>query len=217
VLARNDGDGSFEDVAGEALVERVYQHAWRTSITWGLGFYDLNLDGWEDLFVAAGSLPHTLDQPDELFVNGGEGAFLDLSAPAGMVDPSIGRGVAFSDYDRDGRVDIYALIQGGSPRLYRNTTPRAGMHWLEVDTTGTVSNRDGCGARLTLTVMGARLMRQVLCGSSLGTGSEPTVHFGLGPASQASRLVIEWPSGERQAFTNIAADRILEVIEPGSA
>jgi hypothetical protein len=215
VLARNDGDGSFADVAAEAHVERVYQYAWRTSITWGLGFYDLNLDGWEDLYVAAGSLPHTLDQPDQLFVNGGEGTFLDLSAPAGMVDPSIGRGVAFADYDRDGRVDIYALIQGGSPRLYRNTTPRAGRHWLEVFTTGALSNRDGCGARLTLTVRRARLLRQVLCGSSLGTGSDRSVHFGLGSASMASRLVIEWPSGKRQVFTNVAADRVLEAVEPG--
>jgi hypothetical protein len=53
----NRGDGTFADPAGPAGVERVYQKADRTSATWGLGFHDLNLDGWEDLMVVAGALP----------------------------------------------------------------------------------------------------------------------------------------------------------------
>jgi hypothetical protein len=214
VLAMNRGDGTFADRAGAAGVERVYQKADRTSITWGLGFHDLNLDGWEDLFVVAGALKD-LDpyQPDQLFVNAADGTFLDLSAPAGIADPAIGRGAAFADYDRDGRVDVYVVNQDGTPRLLRNVTT-LGSHWLEVDTVGRASNRDGCGATLKAEVGGTTLLRQVLCGSSLGAGSDTVVHFGLGTATRVSRLVIRWPSGIRQVLRNVAADRLLTATEP---
>lgn len=214
VLAMNRRDGTFANRAGPAGVERVYQKADRTSITWGLGFHDLNLDGWEDLFVVAGAL-QTLDpyQPDQLFVNAADGTFFDLSAPGGIADTAIGRGAAFADYDRDGLVDVYVVNQDGTPRLLRNvTTP--GSHWLEVDTVGRVSNRDGCGAVLTAEAGGATLLRQVLCGSSLGAGSDTVVHFGLGTATSLSRLVIRWPSGIRQVLHNVAVDRLLTVTEP---
>ncbi|MBA3551580.1 MAG: CRTAC1 family protein [Actinobacteria bacterium] len=216
VLARNNGDGTFADVATSARAERVFQHAGRSSITWGLGFYDFNLDGWEDLYVAAGSLGSSIDQPNQLFVNSGDGSFLDLSAPSGMTDPSITRGVAFGDYDRDGRIDIYELNQGGSPSLYRNATPMSGLHWLEVDLVGRLSNRDGCGARLTIVVAGGRMTRPVLCGASLGTGSDTVVHFGLGSARRVSRLIVDWPSGRRQVMRDLRGDQLVTVTEPNS-
>src|SRR6185503_2671189 len=85
--------------------------------------------------------------------------------------------------DRDGLMDFYVVDQKGSPRLYHNVTQASGRHWLEVDTIGTASNRDGCGARLTLVVGRAKLLREVLCGStSLSSGSDASVHFGLGTA-----------------------------------
>jgi hypothetical protein len=213
-LAVNRGDGTFADRAGPAGVERVYQKADRTSITWGMGFHDLNLDTWEDLFVVAGSL-QDLDpyQPDQLFVSAADGTFLDLSAPGGIADPAMGRGAAFADYDRDGLVDVYVVNQGGSPILLRNVTA-PGSHWLEVDTVGRVSNRDGCGATLTVEAGGAKMLRQVLCGSSLGAGSDTVVHLGLGASTRVSRLVIRWPSGIRQVLRNLAVDRLLTVTEP---
>src|SRR5439155_566092 len=89
------------------------------------------------------------------------------------------RGVAIADYDRDGRLDAYVLNRLGSPILYRNTTATSG-HWLEVDLTGTMSNRDGCGARLIVTAGGTRQLREVFCGSvGLSSGSDTVVHFGL--------------------------------------
>ncbi|MBA3727795.1 MAG: CRTAC1 family protein [Actinobacteria bacterium] len=214
VLARNDGDGTFTDVAAAAGVQRPTQVAGVNAVTWGLAFWDFNLDTREDLFVAAGSLGGAPSQPDELFVNTGGGRFLDLSAPSGTADPQTGRGVAFADYDRDGRVDLYVVNQFGRPVLYRNVTS-TGSHWLEVRTVGTASNRDGCGARLILTIGQARMLRQVFCGStSLGSGSDPTVHFGLGSADSLEELEIVWPSGLRQVLPRVAVDRLVTVVEP---
>jgi hypothetical protein len=218
-LARNQGNGTFVEVGGPANVARPFQTATRTSITWGLAFQDLNLDGWEDLFVAAGSLWGSIDQPNQLFVNDGQGSggtFSDLTAPAHMTDPRSGRGVAFADFDRDGRMDLFVVNEYyGAATLYRNTTPRNGRHWLEVRLTGTASNRDGCGAKLTFTVAGQKMLRELFCGStSLGTGNDLAVHVGLGSAATVSKLVIDWPSGARQVLQGIAADRLLTVVEP---
>jgi enediyne biosynthesis protein E4 len=221
VLLRNRGDGTFADTAGPARVARTYQQAGEHGFTWGLELADLNLDGWEDLYVGAGYLwalswlgeqPYTLR--NEVFVNDRHGAFLDLSAPSRADDPGTTRGIAVGDYDRDGRLDVFVSNQDGQSRLYRNVTPRGRNHWLEVRTVGTVSNRDGCGARLTVTVRGGSLVREVLCGStSLSSGRDEVVHFGLGPA-RTFTLRIAWPSGRKSVYRRLKADRLVTLVEP---
>jgi hypothetical protein len=224
-LLRNNGDGTFTDVARAAGVARPLQRLDQVSMTWGGGFADFNLDGWEDLYLAAGYLVSYVDefsaytstdpQHNELFVNTGRGTFLDLSAASGADDPGQSRGVALADYDRDGRVDVFVVNQEGRPRLYRNVTPTGDRHWLAVRTVGTRSNRAGCGARLVLAVAGGSLLRQVSCGStSVASGGDRIVHFGLGPASRPAELVVTWPSGARQVLRNVRADRVLTVTEP---
>ena len=213
-LARNDGDGSFTNVASTVGVARKFQEAGVASITWGLAFADFNLDGWEDLFVAAGDIDDRQTQPNEVFTAGGDGTFLDLSALSGADDSRSGRGVAIADYDRDGRLDVYVVNRLGSPILYRNATATSD-HWLEVDLTGTRSNRDGCGARLILTAGGTRQLREVFCGSvGLSSGSDTVAHFGLGAGDRVDRLLVEWPSGQRQVLRNLTADRVVTVVEP---
>ncbi len=216
-LLRNGGDGTFRDVAARTGVARPNQRVREKSITWGLAFADLNLDGWEDLYVVGGSLAQEArpePQANAVFANTG-GRFADLSAPSGAADDGVGRGLSLADYDRDGRVDLYVVNQGGRPLLFRNVTPRSGRHWLEVDTVGSASNRDGCGATLVATVGSAKLLRQVFCGSvGLGGGSDPVVHFGLGRAERVDKLRIVWPSGRVQTMRDVAGDRLLVVEEP---
>lgn len=216
VLARNNGDGTFTDVAWAQGASRPFQTAGVKSVTWGLAFADFNLDGWEDLFVAAGALDDAPNQPNQVFTADGTGrGFLDLSALSGADDPGSSRGLALADYDRDGLMDAVVVDKNGSAHLLRNVTDAPGSHWLEVRLTGTSSNRDGCGATLIATALGSKLMREVYCGSvGLSSGSDPTVHFGLASAATVSRLTIEWPSGVRQVLRNVAGDQLLEVSEP---
>jgi enediyne biosynthesis protein E4 len=215
LLARNNGDGTFTEVAKAAGVARPFQNAHEQSVTWGLDFADLNLDGWEDLFVAAGPIGGEVGQPNEVFANVGGGRFADLSAPSGITGRGLNRGVGFADFDRDGRVDLYVVNMAGFSRLYRNVTPSAGLHWLEVKATGTASNRDGCGARLRLAAAGRTLLRDVFCGStSFASSNDHVVHFGLGSASTVDSLVIQWSSGITQTLGSMAVDQLVEVTEP---
>jgi enediyne biosynthesis protein E4 len=221
-LLRNLGNGRFRDVAGRAGVGRPNQRVREKAITWGLAFSDLNLDGWEDLYVVGGSLAQENrpePQPNATFVNVGSppapARFADLSAVSGAADDQVGRGLSLADYDRDGRMDLYVVNQGGRPILYRNVTPRGPRHWLEVDLTGSSSNRDACGATVVATVGRTKMLRQVFCGSvGLGGGSDPVVHFGLARARRVDSLRIEWPSGRVQTLKDVAADRLLAVEEP---
>jgi enediyne biosynthesis protein E4 len=222
-LFRNGGVGTFADVAGSAGVARPRQTVETISVTWGLVFADLNMDGWEDLYVPAGSLSLEAEhrfQPDALFVNDSRGRFLDMSHPSGTADPLMTRSAALADVDRDGRMDMFVVNQAGPARLLRNVTrwkvDGKRYHWLEVDTVGTRSNRDGCGARVTAKLRkGPTLVRQVFCGSTgLASGSDPTVHFGLGTRKQVRTLTVEWPSGTRQVIPRVGGDRVLTIMEP---
>ncbi len=220
VLARNNGDGTFTDMGRPAQVARPFQDAEHNSITWGLAFADLNLDGWEDLYVNAGALTVNQPQPNEVFVNAGDGTgtFLDLSALSGANDSGASKGLSLADFDRDGRMDLVVVDQAGRVRLFRNVTPRLGRHWLELKLLGTASNPDACGARVMATTTEGSMLREVFCGSvGLSGGSDPTLHFGLDAASQVDQLTIDWPSGQRQVFTGVAVDRVLDVVEPASA
>lgn len=218
VLLRNR-EGRFRDVAAAAGVGRPNQRVREKAITWGLAFGDLNLDGWEDLYVVGGSLAQENrpePQPNATFANAGRGRFADLSAVSGAADDQVGRGLSLADYDRDGRVDLYVVNQGGRPILYRNVTRQGNRHWLEVDLVGTASSRDACGATLVATVGRVKMLRHVFCGSvGLGGGSDPVVHFGLGRAPRVDSLRITWPSGRVQTLRDVAGDRLIEVEERG--
>jgi hypothetical protein len=211
-LLRNRGDGTFVDVAGPSGVARPQQQVGVPSVTWGVGSYDFNLDGWEDLYFAAGNVLEGTRrgaQPNELFVGTG-GRFLDLSAPSGADDPGDSKGLAFADYDRDGRVDVAVVDQGGTARLLRNVTPFGGAHWLEVAARGRASNRDGCGARVVVRLAGGpTLLRQISC-----SGSEPVAHFGLGRATRVAAVEIVWTSGARQQLGRVGVDRLVTATEP---
>ena len=99
--------------------------------------------------------------------------------------------------------------------LLHNITDTSGLHWLEVQTVGTVSNRQGCGARLVLTVGKVKLLREVFCGStSLSSGSDPTAHFGLGGYAGPLSLTVDWPSGARSVVSGLSADQLVQVTEP---
>lgn len=221
-LLRNSGDGNFVEESGTGI-ERPNQGIDYSTITWGTAFYDFDLDGWEDLFMAAGNLLQGPDvpvgpQPNMLFLNDGTGErFLDVSALTGADDIGESKGVAVADFDRDGAVDIFVVDQDGSPRLYRNVTPRDGRHWLQVDVVGTASNRDGCGARISVIVGGDAIDRTVLCGSGgTGSGNQHPVHIGLGTAETIDAVEIVWPSGARQVIDDVDIDQTLTVVESAS-
>ena len=219
-IFRNTGGApAFEDIGARSGLEL----ATRRLTGWGVGLYDFDNDGWKDLFTANAHFP-ALEQdiggptslPNSVFRNGGDGRFQDVSKSAGsdFQAPGQYRGVAFADFDNDGRVDAVVANVGGPARLFHNITPNAG-HWLALKLIGTHSNRDGIGAKVTVTLPSARKLYNH-CTTSVGyaSSSEALVRFGLGKDVAADLVQIRWPTGQVQELRNVQADQILKVREP---
>ena len=160
-------------------------------MTFGLFFFDADLDGFEDLFMVNG---HVVDetrlrhvpraQPPQLFRNLGTGKFVEIVPPAGsgLDQLLVGRGAAYADYDGDGDLDILVSQNQGPALLLRNDTPRQ-AHYLRVHLRGTRSNRDGIGAEVRVQ-RGDQVLRQMVrTGRSYYSQNELPLTFGLGKAT----------------------------------
>lgn len=88
-----------------------------------------------------------------------------------------------------------------------------GNNWLEIDLQGTTSNRDGVGARVTVTSGGTNQIREQNTGIHAFAQNAQRLHFGLGGDTNITRLVVDWPSGTRQTFNNVAVNRIIRINE----
>jgi len=200
LLFRNDG-GFFTEVAASAGVS-VGAAGNRGAL-----FADFDNDGWLDLYV-------TRNNSNYLFRNNRNGTFTDISGSSGTNDSNRGYSPSFADYDADGDLDIFFTNTGQNSVLYRNEGPY--HNWLAIDPVGNVSNRDGVGARLTAWSDGQRQVQTVIAGQAyLCSGSDLTVHFGLGASSRVDSLIIQWPSGTRERFYNLAANQKL-ILQEGT-
>jgi enediyne biosynthesis protein E4 len=193
-------------------------------VTFGLFFFDADLDGWQDLFMVNGhvvneerlrNVPYA--QPPQLLRNRGNEMFEEvMPAPGSGLDMRIiGRGAAYADYDNDGDLDLLLTANQGPAYLLRNDTPRT-SHFLRVKAQGTRSNRDGIGAQLRLHTASRQLGGMVRTGSSYLSQSELPVTFGLQPGEQIDRLEVRWPSGTSDVFRHLQPDTIFVVREGAS-
>ena len=221
LLSTTDGR-SFRDVAADAGV--AYGEFRRQQrVSWGTVFFDYDNDGYEDLYVASGYLDtddiNRREQPNLLFRNDGAGAFEDVSSVSGAADWGTGRGVAYADFNGDGCLDLYVANLGrsaarGEPaRLFQNRC-EWGNNWLIVKPVGTVSNRDGIGARVSITADGHAQIREITAGASNSSQNMLPAHFGLGQSSVVDELRIQWPSGAVQTLRDVAPNQVLTVLEP---
>ena len=123
----------------------------------------------------------------------------------------VGRGVAAGDLDNDGRVDLVVVHRDAPAALLRNRT--RGGHWLGLRLRGTRSGRTPVGARVTCRAGGRTSVRWLTSGTSYLSSNDPRLWFGLGSARSVDRLEVRWPSGTVQSWSDVAADRILDLRE----
>jgi enediyne biosynthesis protein E4 len=214
-----DGPGLFTDRTYEAGLASTHL----AYLGFGLFFFDADNDGRPDLFVNNGHVQDDIQlfqnnlryaEPCQLFRGEGGGRFTDVSATAGAPfrRARVGRGAAYGDVDPDGRLDILLTSNNGPAELLRNdTVPH--RHWLQVETRGTKSNRDGLGAEVTVTAGGRRQRQWVRSGSSYCSASMRWPHFGLGDAARVDSVEVRWPSGAITHSGPVRADQRLRVVE----
>jgi enediyne biosynthesis protein E4 len=217
-LFKNRGGGIFEDAtlrSGLGVLSKAFTG-------WGNGIFDLNNDGWKDLFMACasvldplGAFRERVPQPNAVFLNLKDGRFADGSGSAGaaFAGRALHRGAAFGDVDNDGRVDVVVTALDGPLELWHNVSP-APNHWLLVKAVGSRSNRDGMGAKIQVVTASGRQHNAVNTAVGYGCASDRRVHFGLGGDTMITELTIRWPSGKTQTLKKVPADQVLTVREP---
>ena len=230
-LYLNLGDGAFEDrtyLSGIGINTRF--------LGWGVGFVDVDNDGWLDIFISNGHVyPEVdgsrLDTPyaehKNLYRNLRNGQLEEVTglAGTGITDATPARGCAFGDYNNDGTMDVVVNCVNASPQLLRCDASIA-RNWIKIRCVGKRSNRTGVGARVTVTAhteaqeasgMGKQPLRQideVRSGGSYYSQNDLRLHFGLDKAVKADLVEIVWPSGQKDALKDLAANN-LYVIEEG--
>jgi len=219
-LYRELRPGVYEDVSMQAGIGQTS----RQTLGFGCVFADLDLDGRLDLIVANGHIDEPVRgmrgvvgyaQPPQLFVNQGNGTFVDAAASAGQAfaSPKIARGLACGDFDRDGDVDLLMTTNNGPARLFRND--QSGNRSIRFRLRGTASNRDAIGALVRIEYGGTSQTRVVKSGASYLSQSELPVTFGVGQREAIDRAIVTWPNGRVEEYRSLRAGRGYECVEAG--
>jgi hypothetical protein len=210
-LYENQGDGLFtESSYNSGIAVATAQH-----VGWASCFVDYDNDGDKDIFKVNGELKHLYGQEDQLFENQGNGKFIDVSIDRGeyFKEEFVGRGACFGDYDNDGDIDAYIVNLNDQGTMLRNDHGNED-NWILLNLTGTSSNRDGLGARITVTSGDLVQTDQKRSSTGYLSQNDPRIHFGLGSNAQIDKIEVIWPSGEVQVLEHVTANQLLEIIEP---
>jgi hypothetical protein len=216
-LFRNLGKLLFEDATVKAGLPSSVK-----TLGFGAKVFDFDNDGYPDIYVTNG---HVIDnvglydqrlsyrQADLLYRNLGGGRFRDVSAESGPAFriQHVGRGLAVTDFDNDGDLDVVVSDSGGKPLLLRNDGGNRNQ-WIAVRARGRDSNRFGVGAKVRVTSGGRTQLREVNPYGSYLSTSDARTYFGLG-AESVARIEIEWPGGKKQTIDGVRAGQILVVDE----
>jgi hypothetical protein len=187
-------------------------------VGWGTAFVDVDLDGWEDLFVVNG---HAIRYPTgkgsgrkqhPVLLHNKGGRFADISTRIGDYHgvPRLARGVGFGDLDNDGRVDLVVSHTNEPAGLVRGIGGE-GRHWIGVE----LARKDhACvvGAKVVLEAGGRRQTRFAKGGGSYLSSGDRRLLFGLGE-EKGGRVTVTWPDGSEQHFDGLAVDRYHRIVQ----
>lgn len=207
VLLRNNGDETFTDVSSLTGTQL-------NSFSWGANFFDAENDGDLDLYVSCsfdGSFENYASSG--FFINNGNSSY-SMSNSSGF-DTDFKRSYAngISDLNHDGKVDIVVMNNDNEiPFLWNNQT-NTNNNYLKINLLGTISNKDGVGSMIEISVDGQKQYRYTLCGEGYLTQNSNINHFGIGANSIIDYVKVKWLSGIEDIQYNVVANQLLNIVE----
>ena len=226
-LYTNLGEGNFEDhtyPSGLGVNTRL--------LGWGVGFFDMDNDGWLDILMSNGHVYPEVDKSNAdlkyaehkyLYRNLRNGRFEDVTSQGGpgIMENAPARGTAFGDYNNDGVIDVAVNCVNALPQLLRCTSTLH-RNWIKLKLVGVKSNRSGIGSRVTVTATTLPdaqkplvQMDELRSGGSYFSQNDLRMHFGLDQAKQADLVEIRWLSGQVDQFRNLAVNQLYVIQEGG--
>ncbi len=202
LLFENNGNGTFTDITSGSGLDQNLDLFGIQGI-----FRDFDNDGFVDLVVTG--------TEHRIFKNNGNSTFTQIANP---FNSNWIESLAIGDLNSDGFLDIYA----GYANLFNNPSTiddqlfmnqGNGNNWIQIDLEGTVSNLNGIGARVELFGSWGEQIREVRSGEGYGIQNSFLQHFGLGNASQITKVVVKWPSGIINEVNTPSINQVLTIIE----
>ena len=188
---------------------------------------DADLDGDMDLVVINGHVQEVHDvtkplrmkpqilnaDPGKFSVVQNVGSETEPNLQQGYFDhPNIGRALAKLDWNRDGKMDLVASHLDRPAALLENQTVTSN-NWLQICLVGTISERDGIGARVVAKTSEGLQTQWRTAGDGYFCSNEPVLSFGLGPARRCEQVTVHWPSGKQQTLQNVPCNRRYLIVE----
>ncbi len=216
-LFLNRGNNFFDDVTHLAGLAKITQ--W---LGWGVQFFDFDNSGWPGIFIGNGhvypevegkGLGTSYREPKVAYYNLRNGKFANITAQAGTVlsEMHSARGMALGDLFNDGREEAIVNNMNERASLYYNTAPVG--NFISLKLIGVKSNRAALGAEVTLVQGTEKREKEVRSGDGFISQSDLRLHFGLGSAAKADKIVIRWPSGLVETLKDLAANQYYVVRE----
>lgn len=209
-LYRNEGNGYYVKMT-EAQVGNIV-NAGNVNLTnlWG----DFDNDGFLDCFVTKDN-----NNANKFYHNNGNGTFTSLDTISICTGGGPHFGASAGDYNKDGKLDIFATGLTQTKGLFLNIYQNANK-WVNIKCTGTTSNRSALGTRIkakaTINGTAQWQIREINAANSFNSMNMLNVHFGFGNAAQIDSLIVFWPSGLRQNFTNVSLNNFYNLTEGSS-
>ncbi|SVA40401.1 uncharacterized protein METZ01_LOCUS93255, partial [marine metagenome] len=194
-LLLNSISGVFTDISASSGTEDI-----PGSMGWGTFFFDANNDGWVDIYnnneTAFGGVINSL------MINQGDLTFNMLNYESGAVINNNGYGSAFSDFDRDGDLDMILVghpSSSGSINLLRNDSDP--QNWIIFKLSQLEQNIYGVGTTIELYHGNTRQLNFIGAGNGYCSQNTLDVHFGLGSETEIDSVIVFWPDGISESFS----------------
>lgn len=230
-----DTDSLYTNIGDAIFLDKTYPSGIGVNtrlLGWGVGFFDMDNDGWLDVLMSNGHVYPEVDKSKAdlkyaehkyLYRNLRNGRFEEVTNQGGpgILEEAPARGCAFGDYDNDGDTDVVVNCINSVPQILRCDST-LNRNWIKVRLRGVKSNRSGIGSRVIVTAKttldaSAPLVQieELRSGGSYFSQNDPRIHFGLEHATKVDMLEIRWLSGQIDQIKNLDVNRLYVVEEGG--
>lgn len=203
LLWRNNGDGTFSNVAEEVGVANE-------GVGWYASFVDFDMDGDSDLYVVNGDVDNSQKTNVNRLYENHQGQFVDKAEDYNLGVNAVARGATAGDFDNDGDVDFYIVNNTGNTLLKNNVNPSNNR--IKVRLRGTESNRDGIGARVEVKIADHIQTQELVCGTGFLGSDSLEMEFGLAKANRIDSITVKWPSGIVDTYGRMGSPSNISVI-----
>ncbi len=230
-----DTDSLYTNLGGAIFEDHTYPGGLGENtrlLGWGVGFFDMDNDGWPDILMSNGHVYPEVDQSKAdlkyaehkyLYRNLQNGRFEDVTEQGGpgIMENAPARGCAFGDYDNNGVIDVAVNCINSVPQLLRCDS-KWNRNWIKIKLVGTKSNRTGIGSKVIVTAKtqpgGTKSLVQtdeLRSGGSYFSQNDLRLHFGLGEAKMVQSVEIRWLSGQVDTLKDLAPNQLYVIQEGG--